>query len=485
MAIQDISRVTISIGNLIRNELKNRYGIDGVITSAAPPDFLEKATKTVSIHLFHMVESPDFRNLELDDNRRAIPIQGTAMGLVLQYFITVINEPNADSPGPDAEQQQMLSGFVARTLHDFPVLTPDTKALDAHGQPILDQNGQPIFYLEQELRDAGDNLHLILRPAPMEETVSFWAVNQKRLARLSMFVEARIVLLEPKPAEVTSGVVLSVGDFVFPNLGPQLTATHSVIGFQPPSPDPVATLNATPARLSLFGAPATDPPGAIGDNNQITIDAVGLDGGQRILVLRSTDVEARVQIDQPFASQPAVNQQWGFTVGNGTVTFGFRRQVVSVVNGVPQTISFVPGIFGARILVEDQRFDPPRPRSSNEVGFPVTPQIVTVGPLAGVAGTYSLTIISDYLQISAREPEVELSVGGLALLRKVPNLAATPPETVPSLQAGDFGVFGGSEIRFILPAGSPTPGPGRSAALPVRLVVNGAVAPPTWLEVAA
>src|SRR5262249_33905529 len=154
-----------SIANLIRNELKNRY-LTTVTTSAAAPDIIDKATNTVSIHLFHMVESPEFRNLDLPDNRRSIPIQGTAMGLVLQYFITVINEQDPSTAGTDAEQQQLLTGFVARTLHDFPVLTPDTKALDAHGQPILDANGDVIFYLEQELRDAGDSLQLIIRPAP-------------------------------------------------------------------------------------------------------------------------------------------------------------------------------------------------------------------------------------------------------------------------------------------------------------------------------
>src|SRR5262249_21293767 len=154
------------------------------------------------------------------------------------------------------------------------------------------------------------------------------------------------------------------------------------IAFQPPGSDQIATLNATPARVSLFETPPAtnpptppaDPPGAEGANNQLTIDAAGLDGGRRILVLRGTNVEARVDIDQPAASAPRENQLWGFSVGDGTVSFGFRRQVVSVVQGVASTVSFVPGIFGARILVEDQRFEPPRPRSSNETAFSVSPQ---------------------------------------------------------------------------------------------------------------
>jgi hypothetical protein len=272
---------------------------------------------------------------------------------------------------------------------------------------------------------------------------------------------------------------------VFPNLGPQLTATHSVVAFVPPNPDPIATLDSTPGRVSLFGAPAADPPDERAGNNRLTIDAVGLDGGRRILVLRSVDAEAHVDIDQPTASQPPDNQSWAFVIGDGTVSFGFRRQVVSVVNNVATTVQFVPGIFGARIQVLDQHFDPPRTRTSNEVAFAVTPQVLSVAPLSGSPGVYSLVISSDYLEISTLKPEVELSVGGLALLRKLPSTTTTPPETVPTLAAGDFGVFSGSEIRFMLPTGSPTPGLGRAAALPVRLVVNGAVAPPAWLEAAA
>ena len=116
----------------------------------------------------------------------------------------------------------------------------------------------------------------------------------------------------------------------------------------------------------------------------------------------------------------------------------------------------------------------------------MSPQILTVAPPDGVTpNTYRLTIASDYLEVFKLDPEIDLSVAGRSMLHKLPAQTPPPAETVPTLKTGDFGVFSPSEIRFMLPKGTPTPGPGRAAALPVRLVVNGAQAAPAWLEAAA
>ena len=488
MPISDISQVTSSIMTMIDNELEQRYGEPSVVVTAAAPDQIEGVANTVSVHLFHVIESPDFKNIQPASRSHRIPIQGSLMGLVMQYLITIVNEMDQMDKSGDALRQQRLTGFVTRTLHDFPVLTPDSKRLDARGEPVLvppttGGDPVPVFYLAQDLRDAGDSLELILRPAAMEETISFWSVNQKRLARASLFVEARVVVLEPRPAEVASGIVLTVGDFVFPGSGPELTGSRSIVAFFPPAGDPpttqpARTLLAIPAKVALFALAVEqpEPPTPIDGNNRMTLEGTGIGRGHRFLVLKSRNLEVKIDIDEPAP----VNEAWEFQTTSAGIELRFRRRVEGSVAGVVSIVDLSPGPYTARVIVEDDRFgEVPRPSATGAIPFMVTPQILALGPLVPeVANEYSLTVSGDYLDVFQADPDVELAIGGRALLRKFPDVLED--EELPTLEDGTFGVFGPTEIRFRLGTATPPPGPGNP--LSVRLVVNGATAPPAWLE---
>ncbi len=81
--------------------------------------------------------------------------------------------------------RQELIGYIARTLHDYPVITPTT-AIDS------------TLILHSDIASEGESIQFILRPAPLQETISFWSTQDSKLARLCLFVEARVALLEPQ-----------------------------------------------------------------------------------------------------------------------------------------------------------------------------------------------------------------------------------------------------------------------------------------------
>jgi hypothetical protein len=452
----DIGAVYRTLKSLIVKELA-QHGATLVNTTAAPPDRVPDEDNTISIYLFHLIESPESKNFPPLRGGGAVPVQQAPMGLILQYIITVIHTANS-IPEQNTLLEQKLLGFVARTIHDFPVITPQTTI--AGDNDILDS----------ELKLQKNSLELILRPAPKEETISFWATEQQKVSRLSLFVEARVVMLEPKPPETLPGIVLSVGEFVFPGTGPQLTGSRNAIWFKPPTSDSFRAVEASPARVALF--PTVDPavPAELEDavvleNDHITLQGVGLRPGRPSLLLRRGDFSIRVPLDLA----PPTNAAWEFDVQSSSLSFRVRRQLRGALGSsdVLSDVLLVPGSYSARLTLHDARFQG-MPRSSNVVAFTVTPQIAEVAATA-TTNRYTLTIVADYL--SDAGIEIDLFVAGVAL------------QQATTLVAGAFQVTGASTITFMLPATllPPAPVPSPTTPLAVRLVVNGATATPAWL----
>src|SRR5262245_11287342 len=87
----DLSTVTATLKNLI-NFVLAENGETTVSATAAPPD-ASASENLVSVYLYHVLESPEFKNLSPTSTSGTgpIPIQHVPMGLVLQYIITVIH----------------------------------------------------------------------------------------------------------------------------------------------------------------------------------------------------------------------------------------------------------------------------------------------------------------------------------------------------------------------------------------------------------
>ena len=451
MALVNISLVTEALKTLIREHLDARFQATVTATAAAPSS-QQTGTNIVNVHLYHVVEDPFYKNADAPFARGDFPIRQTPLALVLNYAISAFTD-TSDEDG-SAIIQQALLGYIAKTLHDFPVLTDATVA----GDP-------PVQVFPDLLRERQNRIELTLKPTPIEESINFWSAQQESLTRLSLYVEVRVIMLETEEPEQAAGIVLTVGNPVITGGGPELTASRSVITFTLPTPAALPQqVRLSPARVALFGSPP-DPPSIPADNNRVTLDGTGLSPGRRFLLLRREGFRARVNLDQPLVEQPAENQAWEFRVTPSGVTFRVRRSLFDF--GTAGVVLLAPGTFGARIVIEDDRIRTLLPRSSNELAFSVIPQILTVtntGP-----DTYELTIVSNYLQDTDIEVELSLGKRFLALVTAAP-------------LAGQFQVTSASTITFVRPA--PLPGEGAEPLpLPVRLIVNGAIATPAWITV--
>jgi hypothetical protein len=476
MPISDLSAVTTTIINLVKGVLARDLPTQTVEVSAVPPEreSASNPTKAVSVHLLHVMESAEYRNRDPGPRKREIQIQQIPLGLILHYVISVARSQETDE-GVALDLHEIL-GVLARGFHDYPVITPNTKFTATELPP----DGQ---VLDDPLLDENENLDLILKPATLEENLNFWATQDAKLARACLFVEARVAVMRPQRPTIAPGIVLSVGNFVFPSAAPQLVSSTNQVLFRPPGSTEPVSITAAPGRVALLedtAAPFPSGDEAFVANSRLTISGSGFHPGHHFLVLKRDDLKISIDLD----SAPAVvNPNWALLVGPSEIHFSFRERVVAVVDdqGPAELVRLVPGIYSARLVVQDPRLPGgARPRSSNLLAFSVTPQIRTLVPTIGGSGdAYLLQVSGPYLQPLSTPPaerklEIELGIAGLALTEVGP--LATLAEGQFQITAADS-----DTLRFRLPSATPALAPSDSNPLPVLLVVNGTAAPPRWL----
>jgi hypothetical protein len=496
MAITNLADVTETLKVLVDTGLQLQSVADAFQVTAASPDATFGVDTTVSVHLFHVIESPEFKNLPPKFGTGPVPVRLAPMGLILQYIISVLTRADDDAAlNAAALRQAQFIGYIARVIHDYPVITPKTAI-------TLPTAGLPVAILQGTLLDRNASIDFIIRPAPKEETISFWSTEDTHVPRVALFVEARVAVLDAPPPPVAPGIVLSVGQFVFPSSEPQLLTTTNDIWFEPPT-GPARKVTASPARVALFDAPgsaaldelvppalpADDPRRNILNNNVVRIDAIGLAPGDRSLLLRSQvkNFSATLDLDQPQVDQPPQNQSWNLGATPTSVTFGIFRDVFDTASGTAKTV--LPGIYGVRVIVNDPRSgDVPRPRASNELAFAITPQILSALPASPAATrTYAVRLVGTYLNASL---DIQLSVGGRALTLVSTGTATDGQFFVPPIAADGSGANDTDQIVLVLRATDPDTGqaippPSDTNPLPVRLVVNGATATPRWITLEA
>jgi len=502
MPLTDLGGVTRTLKNLIEAGLR----LQGVPTtdfeiSAAPPDETFTGTAVVSAYLYHVIESPETKNLPPTGfGGSPTPISLSPLGLILQYIVTIVTTADSDTllDGRALLQQKYL-GYIARIVHDNPSITKKTQVTVPATPPAT--LPVTITILDGPLAQTNNIIEIVMRPAPKEETIAFWSSEEKHVPRLSLFLEARVAVLEAPPPTVSPGIVLSIGEFIFPSGAPQLTATRNSVWFLPPTGDP-RKIDASPGRVSLFDtpgsadlaaliAPVPTDPASIREgflaNNRLTIDALGLAPGHKVLQLRRGDATITIDLDQPADQRSPDNTNWNLESTSDAVAFSVYRAVTDSSTSPATTALILPGSYTARVVLLDTRVaDQPQPRPSNEVPFSVSPQIVSVLPATPVAvATYTLRIVGAYLNSSL---DIFLGVGGVALRKIDTGTPATGEFFVPAPPApGDLSADV-NHITFVIRTtddlGQPIhPSPDRP--LPVQLVVNGAIATPAWITTEA
>jgi hypothetical protein len=464
VSLTDISRVTRAITTLIAQVITARDAMpeEFEVTAAPPEDDSVAGPNVVSVHLFHISEDPYRKNLPpLRPVVGEVPIQFTPMGLVLNYVVTTRNSSGSDG-GDRALAEQRLLGYVARALHDFPVITDQTQI--PPNPPLL--HGV-------SLSGGHNQVQIVFRPVGVDEAVNFWSAEQELTARLALFYEARVMLLDTPPPPRVPGIVLSLGNYVFPGGAPRLLRVRNVVGFVPPSgfglpTAPFVRMASDPARVSLF--PAAPPVTVDAANNHVVIEGQGLSGMRVFLVLHGPVViDAEPHADRAFRielTRPADNPAWNIVRTSEEIELDVQSMALAADGG---SVTLYPGLFRAKIVVAQQLPGDATGRlvehSSNAIVLAITPQVVsiTAGGGPATARAFSLALLGSYL---GPQLEVELAVGGRMLTR-----AAGPPG------AGTFDVVDGTgQIDFVIDTTDLT------SPVPVRLQIDGAEATPAWAE---
>jgi hypothetical protein len=463
MAVGDLSRVTLAMTGFLQQAILARGNVAGTLTAtAAPPQDDTVADQNIlSVYLFHVIEDQFAKNLLAQQIQGDTPLALAPLCLVLNYVVTA-RVPAAANAGDRALREQLLIGEAAAAVHDHPKLTDATQF-----PPNV-----PIF---QSAGISGDDneIKLTLRPVGIDESINFWSAEEDLTARLSLFFEARLVLLRAPRATRVPGIVLSVGNFVFAGGGPRLNESVSVVGFPLPAgvgppnpPDPFQRLRASPARVSLFGAGA--PPASVApENNVLVLKGDGLTGERAFLQLTGIMrieagpvalATARVALDRS-----ATNSAWDIRNTGSEVRMSIQATMEDVLDRI---ITILPGIFRLSVVTANQRSLAPGAglveETSNELIVSVAPQVVAVQPTGGPPSERAFTIqlFGSYLDDAL---DVSLDVGGRVLLR-----AAGP-------EAGEFDFTTGTgAVDFAVDT------TGLASPLPVRLRINGADSTPAW-----
>jgi hypothetical protein len=464
MPLTDISRVTAAVATLISQAIERDNFPDSVDVSAAPPEDDTNAPNTISLHLFHVIEDPHRKNLPpVRPVSTRTPVQYTEMALILNYVITARNTTALDA-NTRALTEQRLLGFVARALHDFPVITDTTvvPALPPH-PPILQT---------ANLAGRDNEIEIILRPVGIEEGMTFWSAEQDRPARLALFYEVRVIVLDTPRITSTPGVVLSLGGFISVSGQPVLEAVQNTMTFALPpvagAADPSPRLQvvlANPARVSLFPAGAI-PADIPANNNRFRIEGADLRDERTFLAFRgqagagaAAPTERSIRIELEGAANP----EWSFDVRDTEIEVAMR-QAVEDDEGAALTI--YPGLFSLRVVTARLLPGDPTGRrieqSSNELVFAVIPQVASVQALGGPAAArrFRLRIFGAYLR---DELDIQLSAGGTVLQR-----------SADTTTAGNYDLANASDIEFAVNT------TGRTSPLPLNLLINGAGSTPAW-----
>lgn len=472
MPLTDVSQVTQTLVELLTQVLARDTAVGTLEISAAPPDDDGgQFPSSISVHLFHVQEDREGSNHVLNTQHGAqSPVQQTRMGLILNYIITARSTVQDQGGAGRALIEQRLLGFVARALHDYPIIDDDTTI-----PSIAPALANPPLLQVFNLRGNGNQLHIVLRPVDIDESINFWSAEQESIPRLSLFYEIRLVQLQTPEPEVSAPPVLSVAEFLSVSGKLNLTGTRSLLGFSLPANHPLRNpaspfrfIEASPARISLF--PMGSIPVAVPiENNRISFEGSGFQGDQSFLSLEgpiATGVSAPTEQRIRISLTDSANPELGIQADGARISMGFRH---NVVNEDGTAFELYPGLYRARIVVGTQISDNPQPRflenSSADAAFAVAPQIRSVVLLGGgvAARRFRITLFGDYLR---DELDIQLAISGTTLNRNANTAIAGHY---------DFAVDSGVIDCAVDTTNASSP-------LSIRMLMNGAEAAPAWAE---
>ncbi|MCW8856718.1 MAG: DUF4255 domain-containing protein [Kangiella sp.] len=445
MAMLDLSLVTTSLKKLVEVNVANLLG-ETVTVSTMPPELVNGALKTINLYLYHISEDPHYKNHSGYLGTEP-PISGQPMALNLYYILTPHFGANDQF---DAITQQQLIGLAMKTFHDYPVISDD---LTIGLEDILDD----------DLKGDGNTIEICLRPVTPEDTLNFWAAEDRKTARLSAFYEVRVIFLQPEKPTVTNNIVTNMGLYVHAKGTAKLLASKSVMTFEPPAVTGMGQQQVplSPAKITLQTSGV--------NNSQIIVSGENLTSAQaRTLQLRSA------VLDQPIKIDAALNPNWNIKIEHNKIQITPQPILVIDNGGGPVNHELIAGIYDISLLIIDYRFQGAERLEStyetNRLSVAIGPHIAS-NPVLDINNRYAISIVNSLslTTLIDSEPQViNLSIAG-SIYRRVDAIAALTP--------GDFLV---EDHGLLVEPLANISAPG---FYPIQMTVNGAESQPFWLEV--
>jgi hypothetical protein len=472
MALINLFKVTKTLTDLLFQNITQDIdpALTGLLTvTANPPDKVESASQTLSLHLYHVAEDAYYKNaLGLGND---VPnVAKIPMALSLFYILTAHHETESTF---DTEAQQKLMGYALKTFHDIPVITDQTRI---DGTLVLDS----------ELRGKDNTLQVILRPVSPEDALTFWNSEQTKTARLSAYYEVRVVMLEPETPKTIPGIVLSLGTFLVQIGTPHLDRSQSSVRFKIPEKNggTVQQVEATPARVTLDNSATPPPPDA---HNRLLLLGANLTIGKSRSLLLKNGIWAKLLPPAGPVEQTIVdldqNPNWKVEFQTDRVAVKLAPTLRCVKpDATTADLPVLPGFYGAFVrAVKDERVISGELKqivaSSNEIGFAVAPRILP--PVSGqhVAdgnGNIQIDLGSEFDPLDPNLPEdaIQVIVDGEVYTR----VKSDPPDN-----AKEFFVTNTPANLIRIKPHFPV-AVTELAAHPFRLIVNGAESAPFWIE---
>lgn len=452
----NLNDISLALANLLEFNVKRLAGpaMSTLAVSRLPPEKADEKNDTrLNVHLYHVSQDND-GGADLPQGQAGRnPIATRPMALKLFFVLTAhaaIN-PNFE----DVASQHAVMGWALKTLHDFGEIFEDTQI-----------DGQALF---NGVSLGGRSIEIIIRPLEPEESVSFWSVDKERSVRLSAFLELRTLLLTPEPPRSAGVPVLELGLGVQPGGAPLLSGSQSTLTIT----RPVALGGET------IGVPASPAVGVLravaGSSDAVVLfSGSGLgDGTDGQLVLRGPGLAGPLLID------PAVNPDWQIVMTDGSLRMTVRPEVWGAAPGqIAQRVRLAPGLYALSVQrrrdVRSEAGAPlPAAAESNRQPLILAPAIAAASLKPGPHPRNVLVEADPGTVLNAAGSEVMLGIGGDAY----DGVAALAP--APASNAGKFLITGPQTLEALTKSGQTLP----AGVYQLRLTVNGADAPPAWLEV--
>src|SRR5215831_1762284 len=100
----DLSSLSRTLKTLIENSLA--INMPKPTVTFVPPDTANAGNNVISAFLYHIIESPEFKNLPPASGSGPVPIQQAPMGLICQYMISVIHDRSKGEVDSDPQTEQ-------------------------------------------------------------------------------------------------------------------------------------------------------------------------------------------------------------------------------------------------------------------------------------------------------------------------------------------------------------------------------------------